>query len=129
MKTIEMKVGGKVVEFTSKSLIIDGTEYFYSKMSDIKHSASKHVYAFTYEEKVRYLQYDPKYEKGLKVIFSKINALGHKKAEAAAAVAAKEVAAPAAAVATPAIDVAAAVAPAEKAAAPASPEAQVSAFL
>ncbi len=118
MKTIEMKVGGKVVEFTSKSLIIDGTEYFYSKMSDIKHSASKHVYAFTYEEKVRYLQYDPKYEKGLKVIFSKINALGHKKAEAAAAVAAKEVAAPAAAVAAPAIDVAAA-APAEEAAAPA----------
>ena len=86
MKTIEMKVGNKVVQFTSKSLIIDGTEYYYSKMSDIKHSASKHVYAFKYDGKTQYLQYDPKYESGLKVIFKKIHALGQKKAAAAAAV-------------------------------------------
>lgn len=92
MKTIEMKVGGRLVQFTPKSLVIDGAEFYYNKMSDIKHSASKHVYAFKYDGKVQYLQYDPKYEKGLKVIFGKINALGRKKAEAAAAAAAAQAA-------------------------------------
>ena len=89
MNTIEMKVGGKTVQFTTKSLIIDGTEFYYSKMSDIKHSASKHVYAFKYDGKVEYLPYDPKFEKGLKVIFGKIHALNKKAAVAGSAPEAK----------------------------------------
>lgn len=77
MKTIEMKVGNSVVHFTTKSVTIDGAEFFYGKMSEIKHSASKHVYAFKYNDEVRYLPYDPKYEKALKAIFAQVNSLHH----------------------------------------------------
>ena len=77
MKTIEMKVGNSVVYFTTKSVTIDGAEFFYGKMSEIKHSASKHVYAFKYNDEVRYLPYDPKYEKALKAIFAQVNSLHH----------------------------------------------------
>ena len=77
MKTIEMKVGNSVVHFTTKSVTIDGAEFFYGKMSEIKHSASKHVYAFKYNGEVRYLPYDPKYEKALKTIFAQVNSLHH----------------------------------------------------
>ena len=75
MKTIEMKVGNSVVHFTTKSVTIDGAEFFYGKMSEIKHSASKHIYAFKYNGEVRYLPYDPKYEKALKTIFAQVNSL------------------------------------------------------
>lgn len=77
MKTIEMKVGNSVVHFTTKSVTIDGAEFFYGKMSEIKHSASKHIYAFKYNGEVRYLPYDPKYEKALKTIFAQVNSLHH----------------------------------------------------
>ena len=86
MKTIEMKVGSKVVQFTTKSVTMDGAEFFYGKMSDIKHSASKHVYAFTYNGETKYLPYDPKYEQALKAIFTQVSSL--KKAKAAPAPAA-----------------------------------------
>lgn len=85
MKTIEMKVGNRSVAFTTKSVTIDGVEYLYGKMSGIKHSAEKHIYAFKYNGEYKYLPYDPKYAQVLGAIFKQVNALDKQRAAKAKA--------------------------------------------
>lgn len=82
MKKFDMNVSGKTISFTTKSVTIDGVEYMYGKMSGIKHSAERHIYAFKYNNEYKYLPYDPKYGQILGAIFKQVNALDRKRQEA-----------------------------------------------
>ena len=37
MKTIELKAGQQIAQFTTKSVTFDGKEFFYSRMSNLTH--------------------------------------------------------------------------------------------
>lgn len=85
MNKIDFKAGSKVVSFRKKSLFIDGDEFLYSEISNIRHSSSKHVFAFECNGQIHHFeQYDLKYEKPIIELFSRINSL-NKAARAEAA--------------------------------------------
>ena len=79
MKSIEMKLGDSVITFTPKSVNIDGVDYYYSRMSGLKHSAEKQMYAFKYNGSYMYLPYDPKFAAPLSTIFKQVNELDKKR--------------------------------------------------
>ncbi|MBQ0079424.1 MAG: hypothetical protein KBS66_06010 [Eubacterium sp.] len=81
MNKFDMNALGKTVSFTTKSITLDGVEYFYGKMSGIKHNSQKHIYAFKYDnaDNYTYIPYDPKYGKILAAIFKQVNELDKKR--------------------------------------------------
>lgn len=85
MKTIEIKTGDQVAQFTTRSVTFDNKEFFYSKMEGLTHDADAHVYHFVYDGESRSLPYDPKYSKVLGAIFSQVANLGHNRTAAASA--------------------------------------------
>ena len=70
MKTIEIKTGDQVAQFTTRSVTFDNKEFFYSKMEGLTHDADAHVYHFVYDGESRSLPYDPKYSKVLGDLFN-----------------------------------------------------------
>lgn len=100
MNKIDFKAGSKLVSFRNKSLFIDDNEFLYNKITNIRHSASKHIFAFEYDGKVYHFeQYDPRLEKTIIELFSRISLLsksaGSKSSEAKAVKAHAEAKAPA----------------------------------
>ena len=41
MKTIELKAGQQIAQFTTKSVTFDGKEFFYSRMSNLTHDPAE----------------------------------------------------------------------------------------
>ena len=72
MKQFTLKINGRDAIFTTKSLTMEGKEYLYAHMDNIKHSASKHVYVFDYEGETKYLLYNEKDTKPLRVVFTQV---------------------------------------------------------
>ncbi len=85
MKTIELMINGQKAQFTTKSVTVDGKEYFYSNMTQLDHSPVVHTYRFEYEDgDVKLLTYEKKDAKIMAAIFSQVNKmLALKKAKAA----------------------------------------------
>lgn len=79
MKTIELKAGGQIARFTTKSVTFDGKEYFYADMSHVINNAEAHAYIFTYEGETKILPYEEKDLKILNAIFSQVQQLEQKK--------------------------------------------------
>jgi len=75
MKTIELVCGGKPVQFTTRSVTIDGKEYFYSLMSGVSHNEIEHYYSFRYDGELISLPYDEKSIKVFQVIFKQVQTL------------------------------------------------------
>jgi flagellar biosynthesis GTPase FlhF len=94
MKTIELVCGGKPVQFTTRSVTIDGKEYFYSLMSGVTHNEVERYYTFRYDGELITLPYDDKSIKVFQVIFKQVQTLEAKKIAtqqlSAAAIAAAE---------------------------------------
>ena len=56
MKTIELKAGQQIAQFTTKSVTFDGKEFFYSKMSNLTHDpATEKYYLHTTENQKFFL--------------------------------------------------------------------------
>ena len=72
MKAIEFLANGKPVQFTAKALIINGKEYLYTGISNIKHSSQLHVYIFRYDNQWVDLKYSQGDEKALGTLFARI---------------------------------------------------------
>lgn len=85
MKTIELMISGQKAQFTTKSVTIDGKEYFYSNMTKLDHSPIVHTYRFEYSDgDAKLLTYDKKDTKIMAAIFSQVHKmLEGKKAKAA----------------------------------------------
>lgn len=83
MKTIEILSNGRQVQFTTKSVTIEGREYQYSHISELRHSEAKRIYGFKCDGDTVMLPYEEKDAQVLKVIFSRVQQM-HSKAEAAA---------------------------------------------
>lgn len=91
MKTIEIISGGQKAQFTTKSVTLDGKEFFYANMSDVSNHTEQHAYTFTYDGTVKTLPYEEKDAKVLNAIFQQVQAIQAKK-KAAEEAAAKEAA-------------------------------------
>ena len=79
MKTIELKAGGQIARFTTKSVTFDGKEFFYADMSHVINNAEAHAYIFTYEGETKILPYEEKDIKIFNAIFSQVQKLELKK--------------------------------------------------
>lgn len=75
MKTIEIKTGKQIAQFTTKSVTFDGKEFFYSKMQNVQHNPAGCIYSFTYDGELKSLPYEPKDAKVLSAIFSQVQKL------------------------------------------------------
>lgn len=89
MNTIDYIANGQNVQFSKKSVTIDGKEFAYTEMSAIKHSSAKHIYLFKYDGAWQKLCYNAEDEKKLAVLFSRIADLNAKRAAKKAAEKAK----------------------------------------
>ena len=83
MKTIELKAGQQIAQFTTKSVTFDGKEFFYSKMSNLTHDPATQKYYFTYDGESKILPYEAKDAQILTAIFSQVLKLQAAKAHAA----------------------------------------------
>lgn len=72
MKTIEILSNGQKVQFTTKSVTVNGKEHLYSHITELRHSEAKRVYGFKCDDEVIMLPYEEKDAKTLKVIFSQV---------------------------------------------------------
>ncbi len=81
MNTIDYIAKGQKVQFSTKSVNINGKDYAYTGMTAIKHSSTKHLYLFKYEDSWCLLPYNEEDEQKLKALFSRIAALNAKRAE------------------------------------------------
>ena len=90
MKTIEIKSGDQTVQFTTKSVTMDGKEYFYSDITELYHSAIVHTYQFECYGEVKKLTYEKKDAKILNAIFSQVKNLEIKRQAQPEAAPAKE---------------------------------------
>lgn len=72
MKTIELKAGQQIAQFTTKSVTFDGKEFFYSKMSNLTHDPATQKYYFTYDGESKILPYEAKDAQILTAIFSQV---------------------------------------------------------
>ena len=79
MKTIEIISGGKKAQFTTKSVTLDGKEFFYSRMTSVACDAESHCYKFTYEGETILLPYEPKDAKILNAIFKQVQTIEEKR--------------------------------------------------
>lgn len=75
MKTIEIKTGEQIAQFTTKSVTFDGREFFYSKMQNVQHNQTGCIYSFTYDGELKLLPYEAKDAKVLTAIFSQVQKL------------------------------------------------------
>lgn len=82
MRTISITSKGRNVDFTTRSVTIDGVEYLYSNISELRHSEEKRVYGFKCGDEVCMLPYEEKDAKVLKAIFSQVQQMHGKKAAA-----------------------------------------------
>ncbi|MBQ6401156.1 MAG: hypothetical protein IJI20_02585 [Firmicutes bacterium] len=80
MKTITITSNGRDVQFTTKSVTIDGKEYLYSHISELRHSEAKRVYGFKCDGEVCMLPYEEKDAQTLSIIFSQVQQM-HRKAK------------------------------------------------
>ena len=69
---LSYSVNNKEISFTTKSIKIDGKEYFYKNITAIKHSSAKNLYLFKVEGKWHELYYDEANKKSVATIFKKI---------------------------------------------------------
>lgn len=83
MKTIEIKSGDQTVLFTTKSVTLDGKEYFYSDITELYHSPVVHTYQFKCYGEIKKLTYEKKDAKILNAIFSQVKNLEVKRQAAA----------------------------------------------
>ena len=72
MKTIELKAGQQIAQFTTKSVTFDGKEFFYSRMSNLTHDPATQKYYFTYDGESKILPYEDKDAQILTAIFSQV---------------------------------------------------------
>lgn len=72
MKTIELKAGQQIAQFTTKSVTFDGKEFFYSRMSNLTHDPATQHYYFTYDGEHKILPYEAKDAPILTAIFSQV---------------------------------------------------------
>lgn len=72
MKTIELKAGQQIAQFTTKSVTFDGKEFFYSRISNLTHDPATQKYYFTYDGESRILPYEAKDAQILTAIFSQV---------------------------------------------------------
>lgn len=72
MKTIELKAGQQIAQFTTKSVTFDGKEFFYSRMSNLIHDPATQKYYFTYDGESKILPYEAKDAQILTAIFSQV---------------------------------------------------------
>ena len=80
MKTIELKAGQQIAQFTTKSVTFDGKEFFYSRMSNLTHDPATQKYYFTYDGESKILPYEAKDAQILTAIFSQVMKLQAAKA-------------------------------------------------
>ena len=84
MKTIELLINGQPAQFTTKSVTIEGKEYFYSKITQLDHSPIVLTYKMECDGEEKLLRYEKKDAKVLTVIFSQVHKMIElKKAKAA----------------------------------------------
>ena len=79
MKTIEIISGAQKAQFTTKSVTLDGIEYFYINMSDVRNDKLNRVYTFVYDSEVKAVPYEEKDAKTLAVIFGQVRAMEEKR--------------------------------------------------
>ena len=79
MKTIEIISGAQKAQFTTKSVTLDGREYFYINMSDVRNDKLNRVYTFVYDSEVKAVPYEEKDAKTLSVIFGQVRAMEEKR--------------------------------------------------
>ena len=73
MKTIELKAGQQIAQFTTKSVTFDGKEFFYSRMiQNLTHDPATQNIIFTYDGKSKILPYEAKDAQILTAIFSQV---------------------------------------------------------
>ena len=72
MKTIELKAGQQIAQFTTKSVTFDGKEFFYSRMSNLTHDPATQKYYFTYDGESKILPYEARDAQILTAIFSQV---------------------------------------------------------
>ena len=58
MKTIEIISGAQKAQFTTKSVTLDGIEYFYINMSYVRNDKLNRVYTFVYDSEVKAVPYE-----------------------------------------------------------------------
>lgn len=80
MNTIDYIANGQNVQFSKKSVAINGEEFAYTGMSAIKHSSAKRIYLFKYDGQWRMLNYNEADEQKLKTLFTRIADLNAKRA-------------------------------------------------
>lgn len=95
MKTIELKAGQQIAQFTTKSVTFDGKEFFYSRMSNLTHDPATQKYYFTYDGESKILPYEAKDAQILTAIFRQVLQLQAAKTHAAKAAQAHAAKAPA----------------------------------
>ena len=79
MKTIEIISGSQKAQFTTKSVTLNGREYFYINMSDVRNDRLNRVYTFVYDSEVKAVPYEEKDAKTLVVIFGQVRAMEEKR--------------------------------------------------
>lgn len=79
MKTIEIISGAQKAQFTTKSVTLDGREYLYINMSDVRNDKLNRVYTFVYDSEVKAVPYEKKDAKTLAVIFGQVRAMEEKR--------------------------------------------------
>ncbi len=85
MKTIELLINGQPAQFTTKSVTLEGKEYFYSKITQLDHSPIVLTYKMECDGEEKLLRYEKKDAKVLAAIFSQVHKMIElKKAKAAA---------------------------------------------
>ncbi len=84
MKTIELMINGQKAQFTTKSVTLEGKEYFYSKITQLDHSPVVLTYRFEYDGEDKLIRYEKKDAQILAAIFSQVHKMIElKKAKAA----------------------------------------------
>ena len=85
MKTIELLINGQPAQFTTKSVTLEGKEYFYSKITQLDHSPIVLTYKMECDGEEKLLRYEKKDAKVLAAIFSQVHKMIElKKAKSAA---------------------------------------------
>ena len=69
MNTIDYIADGQKVQFSNKAVFIDGESFSYIGIRAIKHSASKRIYLFKYNDEWHKLSYNEADEQKLKTLF------------------------------------------------------------
>lgn len=81
MKTIEIKIGEQIAQFTTKSVTFRGKEFFYSKMTDVARDPDSSTYSFIYDGELIVFPYEEKDLKVLSIIFNQVKNLPPKNHE------------------------------------------------